>query len=163
MIYSFSHQIQSNDKMEFEILVRAAQQQSPSGFLASSPICFTKVTALHPHFARARSRLAREACRWEVGMPAGTKRGYALILTSTTFVAFGAALFICWAAGAFDAPLGEAAWVAIAVLLGLGWIVGGMLVSFVFLGARWERTEARAARRAAALGRRRGPAAGNRP
>jgi hypothetical protein len=107
MIYSFSHQIQSNDKMEFEILVRAAQQQSPSGFLASSPICFTKVTALHPHFARARSRLAREACRWEVGMPAGTKRGYALILTSTTFVAFGAALFICWAAGAFDAPLAK--------------------------------------------------------
>ena len=72
-------------------------------------------------------------------MPTGKKRGYAIVLASSTFVALAAALLICWAAGAFAAPLGFAAWVAITVLLGLGWLVGGMLVSFLFLGARSER------------------------
>jgi hypothetical protein len=72
-------------------------------------------------------------------MPTGTKRGYALILASTTLVAITAALAICWAAGAFDGTLALAGWVAIAVLLGLGWICGGMLVSFLFLGAGIER------------------------
>jgi len=84
-------------------------------------------------------------------MPAGTRRGYVLILASTTLVAIVTALLICWAAGAFDRPLGLAAWSAIAILLGLGWVVGGMLVSFLFLGARFERNsrpyEATAARR----------------
>lgn len=91
-------------------------------------------------------------------MPTGTKRGYALVLGSTTLVAVAAALLICWAAGTFQAPLGLAAWVAIIVLLGLGWMVGGMLVSFLFLGARSERNaslaEALSARRLA-LARRR--------
>jgi hypothetical protein len=72
-------------------------------------------------------------------MPTGTKRGYALILASTTLVAVAVALLLCWSVGAFDGSLVLAGWVAMLVLLGLGWICGGMLVSFLFLGARIER------------------------
>lgn len=96
-------------------------------------------------------------------MPTGTKRGYALILASTTLVACGAGVLICWAAGAFDGPLGLTGWAAIAMLLGLGWMVGGMLVSLLFLGARLDRNaglyEATAVRRAVS-GRPRVPSAG---
>lgn len=89
-------------------------------------------------------------------MPTGTKRGYALILASTTLVAIAAALAICWAAGAFDGTLVREGWVAIAIVLGLGWMCGGMLVSFLCLGARIERNAL--AEAVAARPRRRGGA-----
>ena len=98
-------------------------------------------------------------------MPTGTKRGYALILASTTLVAIAAALLLCWAAGAFEGSLALAGWVALVILLGLGWICGGMLVSFLFLGARIERNaslaQALATRRGGLSRRRRTPPPGS--
>jgi hypothetical protein len=113
--------------------------------------------ASSPMIARCRCWRREEENDNEVAMPIGTKRGYALILASATLVAVAAGLLVCWAAGAFDGPVGLAAWSAILLLLGLGWTVGGMLVSVLFLGARFERNsslyEATAARRATASGR----------
>ena len=90
-------------------------------------------------------------------MPTGTKRGYALILASATTVAFATALLVLWASGVFDQALGFAGWAAIAALLGLGWICGGMLVSFLFLGARTERNASLAEARVLRRGRPRRP------
>src|SRR5437870_2749687 len=108
------------------------------GFLQSTAICFSKVTAWHP-----RCRLRVSACAGgqmlEVGMPTGTKRGTLLILASTTLVALAAALAVSWAAGAFDGPVEIDHWFAMAIVLGLAWAVGAVLVSFLFLGARLER------------------------
>ena len=94
-------------------------------------------------------------------MPSGSRRGYALVLASTTLVALAVALLILWTAGFFDDAVGFAGWVAIVAMLGLGWICGGMLVSLLFFGARTERNaslaEARAVRRAAPQRRRAPP------
>lgn len=69
-------------------------------------------------------------------MPTGTKRGYALILTSATLVALLAVLAI----GLLDASLAPGQWFGVALLLGLGWVTAAMLVSLLFLGARLERS-----------------------
>jgi hypothetical protein len=52
------------------------------------------------------------------------------------------ALPVAWAAGMFEGDLATDHWFAVGLVLAVGWLAGGLLVSFMFLSARLDRTAA---------------------